>query len=1000
MSLRRVPRWPLLLVGLAGCGDATPAPTDAATVDVTAADSTLDAGPPPQCTAAIECDDGVACTVDQCVGGRCVHDPQQARCPDGSACDLVRGCLPRRPCRDTPDCADDDPCTLSERCDLVARFCVFDTLPTATLCGAPGSGRVCRGGACACPDDRPTVCGGACTDLQSDARNCGACGRSCGAGAWCRAGQCACSSPQTWCANVGCVDLSADSSHCGTCNLACGSGARCERGRCLSACAPGTHRCGDRCESDIAVATCGTRCEPCPAPANGVALCLGEGPTATCGRVCNPGFHPCGDRCLPNDDLASCGSRCAPCPAPPNGRVACVNQQCAVTCNTGYHACGELCLSDADVASCGTLCTPCPAPEYARAACVAGRCEFTCNPGFRMCNGLCTDGNDVRACGSACRACPVPGNGAATCTAGACGVTCDAGYHRCGEACVGDDSPEGCGGRCTPCPTPENGAPVCVGGACSVVCNPGFDRNQGRCVPRPRLLWPPSSSLLTGPRPMLRWTFPDDPPPTDGDVLELCTDRACSTVLTTLPAAARMGVPTRDLPRGRVFWRLRLGERTSATWSFYVSGRPGATMQPSLPWGVVPDFDADGYSELAVGSPFVNTPIGRAHVYRGGPTGPSQDRRWVLQASRSVAQFGGASTVGDFNGDGYPDLAMGAPLDFGDLGAVHIFYGRADGLGTGVAEQVLSGTDGPMPLFGAALSGAGDLNGDGYSDLVVGAPRALTAGRVYVYYGGAQGLGEMPSVVLSAPGLADARFGGAVAQVGDLDGDGDTDLLVGAENAVSFAGRAFVFLGDRAGVSRTPTLTLTYPAGGQFGASVTALGDANGDGYPDLAAGAPFALAGVGATLVFSGGPAVLANTAGVVVPGTGADTAGFGAAVSGVGDLDGDGFDDLAVGAPRSANFTGRVFVYPGAPGGPSTPRPPLQSSEGPGVYFGGALAGPRDLNGDGFFDLVASADRARSFEGIVYVYRGGASGLSAPSALASPEPSMARFGASLACR
>ncbi len=72
MSLRRVPRWPLLLVGLAGCGDATPAPTDAATVDVTAADSTLDAGPPPQCTAAIECDDGVACTVDQCVGGRCV----------------------------------------------------------------------------------------------------------------------------------------------------------------------------------------------------------------------------------------------------------------------------------------------------------------------------------------------------------------------------------------------------------------------------------------------------------------------------------------------------------------------------------------------------------------------------------------------------------------------------------------------------------------------------------------------------------------------------------------------------------------------------------------------------------------------------------------------------------------------------------------------------------------------------------------------------------------
>jgi len=676
-----------------------------------------------------------------------------------------------------------------------------------------------------------------------------------------------------------------------------------------------------------------------------------------------------------------------------------VAQQCVVACDTGFHACGELCLSNNDVASCGTSCNHCPTPEYARAACTAGVCSFTCNTGFRMCNGLCTDGNDVRACGPSCVACPVPNNGTASCTAGVCGATCNPGYHRCGEACVGDETPEGCGGRCTPCPSPENGDAVCVGGACSITCDPGYDRSLGRCVPRPRLVWPPSGSLLTGPRPALRWTFSDEPAPTPDDVVEFCSDRACRTVLTTLPAAPRMGVPSMDLPRGMVFWRLRMGERTSPTWSLWVVGRGGGTMHPSLPWGVVPDFDADGFADLVVSSPFVSTPIGRCAVYRGGMAAPRQDNRWTLEASRMNAQYGAATTAGDFNGDGLADLAIGAPLDFGDSGAVHVFYGRAEGLGR-VSDQVLAGTDGPMPRFGASLAGGGDLNGDGYHDLVVGAPRALAAGRVYVFYGGPQGLPMQASATLSAPGVADALFGGAVAHLGDLDGDGDGDLLVGAENAAMFTGRVMVFQGDVSGVARTPTLTLSYPGGGQFGASVAGLGDVDGDGYPDFAAGAPFAHNGVGSVVYFAGRAGRLDDLTGTEMVGTGTGTLGFGAAVAGVADLDGDGLSDVAIGAPRSQDFTGRVFVLPGTMMGPGAARPALMASEGPGVYFGGAIAGPRDIDGDGFFDLAVSADRARSFEGIVYVYRGGAMGLSPPSALSSPEMGMARFGTSLSRR
>ncbi len=994
MLLRGPLCWAWFVVGVVGCGDPATVPFSDASVDA----GGLDAGPPPECTAAVECDDGVACTVDACLVGRCAHTPQRSLCPEGSACDLTRGCLPRRPCADTPDCLN-DPCTTQQRCDLEARYCVFEELPVGTPCGPAGTGRVCRGGTCACPDGLPMVCAERCVNPQSDALHCGSCGRGCGAGSWCRGGQCVCSAPHAWCAGTGCVDLSADNAHCGACGVPCGSGARCEQGRCLSACPMGTHRCGDRCASDLSVTSCGARCEPCPAPAEGVALCLGEGPTAQCGRTCSMGFHLCGDRCLPNDNLASCGSRCAPCPAPQHGRVTCSNQQCVVSCDAGYHPCGELCLSNNDVGSCGTRCDPCPAPEYARASCTAGVCAFTCNPGFRMCNGVCTDGNDVRACGPSCLACPRPNNGLPTCTAGVCGTTCVAGYHLCGSDCLADDSPEGCGGRCTPCPTPENGAPLCVGGACSVTCNPGFDRSQGRCVARPRLVWPPSGSLLTGPRPALRWTFPEDTTPTSDDVLELCADRGCRTVLTTLPAGARMGVPGADLPRGMVFWRLRMGERTSATWSLFVMGRGADPMRPSLPWGIVPDMDADGYADLAVTSPFVSTPIGRCGVYQGGPAGVGQSRRWILEASRTMAQFGASSTVGDFNGDGLADLAVGAPLDFGDFGAVHIFYGRANGIGP-VSEQLLSGTDGPMPRFGASVAGAGDLNGDGYHDLVVGAPRALGAGRVYVYHGGPQGLRMEPAAVLSAPGVADAFFGGSVAHLGDLDGDGDGDLAVGAENAGTFTGRVMLFLGDPAGVARTPSATLSYTGGGQFGASVAGLGDLDGDGFPDLAAGAPFALNGAGAVVFFAGGAGGVDPGGGLVLAGSGAGTLGFGATVAGVGDLDGDGLADLAVGAPRSQEFTGRVFVFPGTMSGPGMARPALESSEGPGVYFGGAIAGPRDLDGDGFFDLAVSADRARSFEGIVYVYRGGATGLSPPSALSSPEPGMTRFGTALACR
>jgi len=999
MSPRLTPLAVLLVLGCAPGDSVVGGPDGAAAPDVTVdpLDAAVDA-PPPGCRADPDCDDGVSCTLDACRGGRCEHSPSSALCPAGSACDLARGCRPARPCAEGAACRDDDPCTVAERCDPARRVCVFDELPAETPCGTAGSGRACRGGACQCPASRPAQCEGRCVDPASDAQHCGRCGNACVAGAWCRNGACACPSPQVHCPVVGCVDPRVDNAHCGACGVTCGSGTQCILGRCLAPCPGGTHRCGLDCRANDSPASCGARCEPCVPPAGAAARCT---LTGTCDFTCSAGTHRCADRCAPDDAVATCGDRCQPCPAPSNGAAACVAGRCALTCAAGFHACGDRCLADDAVASCGARCEACPTPENGAPACAAGRCDFTCRAGFSRCGDACSDGTSPLGCGPSCTRCRVPVNGRATCVAATCGFTCDVNTHRCGDGCARDDAPASCGARCEPCPAPAHGRATCAAGACDFTCDPGFVRSGAACREVPRLEWPPSHVHVTSRRPMLRWVVPADVDPDAVDsVVELCRDRACADVITSLRPRGGSGAPTVDLPRTTVFWRLRAGAVSSVVWAFAAGGADtpdGVTPPGGSTWGALPDFNGDGYDDAAVGLPFRTSPSPGVTVLRGSPAGLQAGGALTLTPPGSAALFGfSVAAIGDVNGDGYGDLAVGAPSALREVGQVFVYLGGAVGLSAAPAAT-LTGPGEAGALFGSSVSGAGDLNVDGYADLVVGAPLAAITGRVFVYLGSPTGIAASPTTVLTPPDPTMVRFGVSVANAGDVDGDGDSDLLVGADATGGFTGAAYLYAGSTSGIPATATRRIVSPEGGQFGGAVAGIGDSNGDGLPDFAVGAANVESARGRVYVFHGERSLAVTTASRVIRGPGGPEAEFGGAIAGAGDVDGDGDDEVLVGAPRRSGYTGAAYLFPGDRGG--LPETPAQTFDGAamGSYFGGALAGARDVDRDGFADVAIAAERFLGFQGRVTVYRGSAMGLTAPVVVDGPTAG-ARFGFSLA--
>lgn len=403
------------------------------------------------------------------------------------------------------------------------------------------------------------------------------------------------------------------------------------------------------------------------------------------------------------------------------------------------------------------------------------------------------------------------------------------------------------------------------------------------------------------------------------------------------------------------------------------------------------DVNGDGFADVVISAAYYDngeTDEGRVNVYYGSLSGLPSTPSWTAESNQPGASCYSAASAGDINGDGYSDIISGAQFyDNGqtDEGKVFVYYGSPDGLPSTHNWSAESNQAGS--LYGILVASAGDVNDDGYSDVIVGAPKydngQTDEGRIYVYYGSSAGLSD------SADWTAESNQSGAwlgvyVSTAGDVNGDGFSDVIAGAylyDNGEQDEGKSFVYHGSASGLSDTAVWTAeSNQSYSYFGYAVSNAGDVNDDGYSDVIVGAYLYDNGQtdeGRSFVYHGSASGLSDTA-VWTAESNQSNSRFGVAVSSAGDFNGDGYSDVISGAYRYTNGQteeGKAFVYLGSSSGLSTQPVWSEESNQERARYGYSVSNVGDVNNDRNSDIIVGAvnfDNGELDEGAAFIYYG----------------------------